>query len=211
MDAKEFAVLESGNTSVVLAAIAAAVLSIIGLAGILPIILVSAAAIAIGVSLVLAGIAEAAERRKILGETVGGRITSSGMFTLSLSTETLAGIASIVLGILSLLKIKPEILLGADTITLGVAFIAMCIAEARENEKKLAGDVTNKHRVSYMTTKAAIDLQFLVGLAVITLGILAIIGIAPVTLILVAFLAGGVSLAFSGSALDVRLYEEKKM
>ena len=132
------------------------------------------------------------------------------MFAFSLSIETLAGIASIVLGILSLLKIKPEILLGADTITLGVAFIAMCITEARENEK-ISGEVTNKHRVSYMTTKAAIDLQFLVGLAVITLGILAIIGIAPVILILVAFLAGGVSLAFSGSALDVRLYEEKKM
>ena len=210
MDTREFFVLESGNTSVVLAGVAAVVLSIIGLAGILPIVLVSAGAIAMGISLLLAGMATAAERKKILDQTRGSKLTSSGIFTFALSIETLAGVTSIILGILSLLKMKPDILLGADAIVLGVAFMAMCAADARENEANLEGAVTEKQKASYKAAKAAIDLQFLTGVGSITLGILALIGLAPVTLILVAFLADGFSLAIKGTTLDIRLYEEKK-
>ncbi|WP_294952348.1 hypothetical protein [Sulfurovum sp.] len=210
MDKKELEVLESGNMTVVVAGAAAVALSIIGLAGILPIVLVSAAAIAIGVSLVLAGIAVAAEKKKILASTQGGRYTSSGMFTVGIGLETIAGVASIVLGILSLLKMDPAVLLGADVIVLGMAFLAMSATDARENANKLnAPELTKAHRISYESAKVAIDIQILVGISTITLGILSIIGIAPVTLLLVAFLAGGASLAIKGTTLGVRLYEER--
>lgn len=211
MQKRELEVLESGNMSVILAGAAAVALSIIGLAGILPIVLVAVAAIAIGVSLVLTGIAVSAEKKNILTQTQSSRFTSTGMVGGSLGLEIIAGIASIALGILSLLKMDPAVLLGADVIVIGVTFLYICSADARMNAYKAGAttEMTHAHRLSYESAKAAIDLQFLVGLGVITLGILAIIGIAPVTLILVAFLSAGIALAFKGTTLGVRLYEER--
>jgi len=81
MDKKEFVALEVGNLAVILSGAAGVALAIIGLAGIYPVILMGAAAIAIGASFTIAGIAIAAEKRKILAESTGGTLTSPGMFT----------------------------------------------------------------------------------------------------------------------------------
>jgi len=66
----------------------------------------------------------------------------------------------------------------------------------------------DKHRVAYDIAKATIDMQILVGLALIVLGVLALINIAPVVLLLVSFLSAGVVLALKGTTLGVRIDEE---
>lgn len=209
MEKQELGILEGGNIPVILSGIAAAALAIIGLAGIAPRILASVAAISIGASLILAGIAVAAERRKLLSETVGSGIESPTMFSFSLGFEVIGGITSVVLGILALLNIYPTILLGANVIVLGVTFLAMSITDARINNFKL--ELLGKSKVgklSYEAVKATIDIQVLVGIGLGTLGILAIIGIVPMILILVSYLSAGIALLFKGTTLGVRLYEE---
>ncbi len=52
---------------------------------------------------------------------------------------------------------------------------------------------------------AASGTQMLIGIATIVLGILALIGIDPVTLSLVGLLATGASILFSGSAVSSRM------
>ncbi len=101
----------------------------------------------------------------------------------------IAGIASIVLGILSLLKMDPAILLGVDAIIVGLALLDMCSSDSRMNSYRAASSTASKKAYLRESVSAIIDIQFLVGLGMITLGILALIGITPVVLILVAFLS----------------------
>ena len=206
MDKKEFVALEVGNFAVVLSGAAGVALAIVGLAGIYPIVLMGAAAIAIGVSFTIAGIAIAAEKRKILTESTGSTLTSPGMFAFGLGMEFIAGITSIVLGILALLGIHPTILLGADVIVLGLALLQMSSTDARINA--IHAGKNDKHRVAYDIAKTTIDMQILAGLALITLGVLALINVAPVVLLLVSFLSAGVILALKGTTLGVRIDEE---
>ncbi len=209
MDKKEFEVLEIGNMPVILAGVATTVLAIIGLANILPKALVSISAIAIGAALILVGIAVAVEKRHILAETIEGKIGSK-MMTAGIGMEMIAGIASIVLGILSLLKMDPAILLGVDAIIVGLALLDMCSSDSRMNSYRAASSTASKKAYLRESVSAIIDIQFLVGLGMITLGILALIGITPVVLILVAFLAGGVVLGLKGTTLAARLSQEHK-
>lgn len=206
MDKKEFVALEVGNIAVVLSGAAGVALAIIGLAGIYPVILMGAAAIAIGASFTIAGIAIAAEKRKILAESTGGTLTSPGMFTFGIGMELIAGITSIVLGILALLGIHPTILLGADVIVLGLALLQMSSTDARINA--IHAGKNDKHRVAYDIAKATIDMQILAGLALIALGVLSLVNVAPIILLLVSFLSAGVVLALKGTTLGVRIDEE---
>jgi len=209
MNTTEFEVLETGNMTVTVVGVATVALTIIGLAGIYPLGLVSIAAIVVGAGLLLAGIAIGAEKKHILSETIEGRIGPIA-FTSGIGIEMIAGIASIVLGILSLLNYS-AILLGADAIVLGLALLFACATDTRLNGYRLSamGEAASRHKLAHESVAAAIDFQFLVGLAAITLGILAIIGIASNILLLVAFLAVGASLAFKGTTLAARVFGER--
>ncbi len=209
MEKKEFEVLETGNMSVVLAGVATAVLAIIGLANILPKAVVSISAIAIGAALILVAIAIGVEKKHILAETVQGHVGSK-LFTSGIGMDMIAGIVSVVLGILSLLKMDPAILLGVDTIVLGLALLYMCSADSRMNSYRVVSTGDAKKAYLKETVSTIIDIQFIVGLGMVALGILALIGITPVVLILVSFLSGGIVLTLKGTTLAARLTQEHK-
>ncbi len=209
MDKKEFEVLEVGNMPVILAGTAATALAIIGLAGIIPWGAVAISAIAIGAALILVGLALGVEKKHILSETVGGRLEGPKLISAGIGMEVLSGVASVVLGILALLHIHPNVLLGADAIVLGMTALYLCGVDGRMNKYRGAGtgDEYIKTRLQE-TVSVVIDAQFMVGLGAIALGILALVHIAPQVLELVAFLSIGVTLALKGSTLAARLTQE---
>ncbi len=204
MEKRELEVLEIGNMPVILSGIAAAVLAIIGLAGIIPEIAVAASAIAIGASLVLVGIALGVERRHILAETVSNHV-GPRLFTTGIGMEIIAGITSVVLGILALLHIHANVLLASDAIVLGLTLLYLCGVDARMNKFRFDNP---QHKVLRESLAGIIDAQFIAGLGAVTLGILALVRIAPLTLIQVAFLTIGVILAIKGTTLAARLVQE---
>lgn len=209
MEKREFEVLEVGNMPVILAGTAASALAIIGLAGIIPWAAVAISAIALGAALVLVGIALGIEKKHILAETVGGRLEGPKLISAGIGMEVIAGVASVVLGILALLHIHPSVLLGADAIVLGMTALYLCGVDGRMNKYRGAGTGNEYIKTRLQeTVSVVIDAQFMVGLAAIALGILALVNIAPQVLELVAFLSIGITLALKGSTLAARLTQE---
>ena len=82
--------------------IAAIVLAIVGLAGILSNAVLSVAAIAVGAGLLVQGGAVAAEHKELIGRLAGATMEEVNLDT-GISVELAGGLAAIVLGILSLL------------------------------------------------------------------------------------------------------------
>ncbi len=170
--------LAGGSAIEAIGGIAAIVLAIIGLAGLIPGDLAAIAAIVIGASLLLQGGAVMSSLRHLeAGAGVGG----------AMSAESLGGIAAIVLGILALLGISPGILLSAAVLTLGAALLlgAGALPFAGGGSAFAGG-------------------QAFIGIGAVVLGILAVVGIAQVTLQLVAFLVLGCGVFFAGSAVGTR-------
>ncbi|MFB6351665.1 MAG: hypothetical protein ABEN55_17760 [Bradymonadaceae bacterium] len=122
--------------------------------------------------------------------------------TGGVSTEVIGGIGGIVLGILALLAIQPMVLIPAATIAMGGAafFGAGATEEMKDISFEQAGaSRQSRHRASQGIAGAA-GFQVFIGMAAAALGILALAGLAPLTLSLVAILSLGTSELISGAA-----------
>src|SRR5690242_3923830 len=97
---KTFTELVAANSSEALVGAAAVVLSIIGLAGIEAVYMVSIATIAIGAALVLQGALAVANRLE-MSTAFGGRADAEGM-----NAEIVGGASTIVLGVLALIGVS---------------------------------------------------------------------------------------------------------
>ena len=196
-----------GSTSVMTGGAAAGVLAIVALAGVAPEYLVAVAAIALGVAMLLEGGFIASEYGKILNG--GGESGRRAKIELGggLSGEALAGVASIVLGVLALLGVVPAVLVSIAAIVLGAGQMFGSGITSRLNALKI--DASSEHetakQVASEAMTAATGLQLLVGLAAVVLGILALVGLEPLTLDLVAMLALGSSFLLSGGAIAGRV------
>lgn len=196
-----------GSSSAMLGGAAALVLSIIGLAGVVPHYMLTIAGIALGVGLLFEGGFIAAEYRTMLSASGATGAGAKAELGGGLGAEALAGIAAIVLGILALLDIVPLVLMSITAIVLGAGVMLGSGAMARLNSLKVETSTTHEtaKRVAKDSMTAAAGLQVLVGVAAIVLGILALIGLAPQTLALVAMLALGSSELLSGGAMTSRV------
>jgi hypothetical protein len=195
-----------GSSSAMLGGAAALVLSIVGLAGVAPHYLLSIAGIALGAGVLFEGGFIASEYGRILD--LGGTETSAKVeLGGGLSGEALAGIAAIVLGILSLLGIVPQVLMAIAAIVLGAGVVMGSGVMARLNALKIetSGNHETAQRLAKDAMSAAAGLQALVGLSAIVLGILALIGVASQTLTLVAMLALGAAALVSGGTIVTRV------
>jgi hypothetical protein len=185
----------------------AVALTIIGLAGVFPVYMLTIATIACGAALLIEGGALSARFSRLLSELgahgsyrsveVGGGITA----------EFLGGVAAIVLGILGLLGINGLTLVPIAAVVLGTAllvssgttsrFTALALSQSKEHEtfKKVATEAVY----------AAAGGQVLLGLGAIVLGILSLMGIQILTLSLVALLAVGTSTMLTGAAVGSRM------
>jgi hypothetical protein len=189
-----------------MAGAAAVVLSIIGLASLLPHVMASLAMLAIGFGLLIQGAGVGARFHNLLTETSEGRL---GTVELGggMSAEFIGGVGGIVLGILSLLQIVPAVLVPIGAIVFGGALLFGAGVSARLNNLEVARatDKEEARHVAREAVAASTGVQVLIGLGAAALGILALVGIVPLILSLVAFLAVGTSNLTSGTALSSRL------
>ncbi len=201
-----------GAGAEVVGGIGAVVLSIVGLANVVPELMLSIAGIVIGAAFVLEGAVIAAEYSRALSATETATQRSSEVGGLTI--EMLAGLVGIVLGVLSIIGIDPQVLMAASAIVFGSALVLSSGAIARLNEIRsqtasAAGTVPTQTLMSAQTVvqqavAAAAGAQVFTGLAAIVLGILALVNIQPPTLTLVALLAVAATILLRGSAIGSR-------
>jgi hypothetical protein len=178
---------------------AAVVLDILGLAGLLPMILASIAVIAAGAAFLFQGAAVAARYRRLALEAGGGEAEiETGM-----STEIIGGLAGIALGILALIGIETVALLAISAIVFGGTLLFGSPAVYRVSRAEPGTQIMDE--MARQTAAGAAGAQALVGLGAITLGILALVGIVPQTLVLVAVLSIGAAALLSGGALTSKM------
>jgi hypothetical protein len=200
-------VIFSGTLAEGLVAGGAVILSIIGLIGAMEQTLLSVSVIALGAALLFEGAAISARFYELVSETTKDKI---GMAELSAGTaaESLAGIFTIVLGILAIIGLRPLLLIPAAIIMTGGCLILGAGANARLTSLRIAKPEQH-YLVREIARQAALSttgFQVLVGMGAITLGILALADVEPLTLSLVAVLGISGSILLSGSALAGRMF-----
>lgn len=121
--------------------------------------------------------------------TVSGEAAAYGGFA-----DAVGGIATIVLAIIGLAGIKPEILVSISTVVFGAALLIQggaMLSEFAAIETMPEANVAAGGGLSSL---------FLVGVAGIVLGVLALLGVYPLILCAAAVIAFGAALVLSSSA-----------
>jgi hypothetical protein len=185
---------------------AAAVLAVLGLAALFPMTLSAVATIAVGAALLAEGAAIASRYTYLTSEAERSRLGAAELGG-GMSAEFLGGAAGIVLGLLALLHVVPLTLMAVAAVVFGGALLLGSGATSRLEEATFSGTETTGIRagVAHEAVAAASGAQVLAGLGSIVLGIIALVGIVPETLILVAMLTVGATILLSGSAVTARL------
>lgn len=185
--------------------VATAVLAIIGLSGLHSDMMIPIATIIFGAALLIEGGTMLSEYAHIAfppGATTGVANEFSGG---GVSAAFAAGVAGIVLGILSLVGIHPVALTAIAVIVFGCALLFSSSAVSHLHTLKRCAAPAKEWRsgADILATEMAqgsSGMQALAGLAAIVLGILALILTISGVLTLVALLVLGVALVLTGSA-----------
>jgi hypothetical protein len=200
-------VVSSGSMIAATAGFAAIVLGILSLLDLTPLYLVSIATLVIGVALMFEGGAVAARYWKLPEEIAKGPWSSfelaSGMIV-----EILAGAAGLTLGILAIIGFIPLLLVTISVLIFGGALILGSGLTSRLNHIEYGSETEESKRVYYrgnwFTNWLTVATQFLSGAAAIVLGILAAVGIVPLTLMAVSMLVLGFAALLFGSTVTNR-------
>lgn len=187
-------------------ALAGVVLAIIGLAGTYPRLLLGSATIAVGIAFLIEGAAIASRLAELVHESTKGRVEMSQLGS-GITGETLAGIVGIVLGVLGSLNVYPGAVLPVAAIVYGAGLILGAGANMRINELVVVhreDEAVARHAIR-QAVLATTGLQVFIGLAAITLGIIALASNYPITLSLVAILLVAGSFVLSDTAIAGRL------
>lgn len=197
-----------GSIAEAIGGIAAVVLPILALAGLLPLSLAAITAIVAGGALLLQGIAVAARYDSL---TYGLAATDVQEIELGAGTgaEILGGAAGVVLGILALLGLDPAVLLSTAAITFGGALLLSSGTNVRLNRLVIERYYSHRRemarRILGDVVLAANSLQVLVALGAIVLGILGLLNAYSLTMSLIAFLAVGGAVSLSAGAVGGKL------
>ncbi|HUA38877.1 MAG TPA: hypothetical protein VMA35_10845 [Candidatus Sulfopaludibacter sp.] len=186
--------------------IAAIILTILGLARVLPTDLSAVAVIGIGISLLFEGGTVGARFSRLLA-SAGGRVTNVMDLGGGMTAEFMAGAAGVVLGLLALLGIAPTILPPVAAIVFGGALLLGSGAAARLSYMEITNGRSQEgiDEVAREAVAAAAGAQVLTGLAAGLLGILALVGFYPLVLTLVALLCTATAVLMSGTAISRRI------
>ncbi len=200
---EERAILLGGSLSEEIIGVGATILAIIALIGFLPESLASIAVIAIGVAFMFEGGAISRELSEILSDTsLDTRTLGYGM-----TAEFLTGFAGVALGVLSLINLVPMVLLPSAAILFGGGFIAGTGLTSRLSHIAVhqSGENDLVQKVSREAISAAGNVRILMGLGLITLGVLALVGVSPMILSTIAILGAAFTELMSGTALSGNL------
>jgi hypothetical protein len=177
----------------------AVTLAILGLVGILPITLAAICAIALGASLLFEGGSirmariYSTEQREFEPQIAGG-----------LGAESLAGLATLVLGILALLGVEQFTLLATSLLTLGAGLLFGSTVTFRDRSYRTGSAAGSappmRAAMAREAFHAAYGAHAMVGIAAVALGILSLLGYAVTTLVLVGMLSVGGAMLLSGVA-----------
>ncbi|HZU83613.1 MAG TPA: hypothetical protein VE987_11880 [Polyangiaceae bacterium] len=202
-------IVGAGSMVEALGAATAVVLAILGLAGALPGYMMSIATIVLGAAILFQGGTIAARYHRLISQNVrpGGAYSGAPELTGGMTAESIAGIAGIALGILSLLGVLPVTLCAIAVIAFGAAEVLGSAAASRFNSVSVESEGLNETARGLLreTAKLSLGGQVLVGVAAIVLGILALLGVQPLTLTLVGLLGVACSVLLGGSALGARM------
>lgn len=200
-----FEVIAGGSFAEMAGGIGAVILAIVGLAGVLPHLLAAIAAISIGAAILFEGLAVSMEYNKLLHNLADNEVHTAEL-TGGMSAEFFAGTAGVILGILAILNVASVTLLSVSAIVLGIGVAFSSGTKARLNALRIER-VEGKlfQRVARDAVVTAIGADVLVGLTAAILGILAILGLAPIVLTMVAMLIMGAGTLIGGSAIGSRM------
>lgn len=195
-----------GSTAEGVAAGAAVVLSILGLAGVMPETMLSIATLGVAAALLFEGAAIASRFSTLLRQAshdMAERLEFEG----GLTAEFFAGAAGLVLGVLALTGVAATTLVSGAVLVFGAALLLGGGVMDRLNHWHIGqtGESAAYRDIARQVVSAATGVQMLVGLGVIALGILALTGPSALTLSLVAMLAAGFAITLSSTALCTRL------
>jgi hypothetical protein len=185
---------------------AAVVLTIIGLA-VLSLPLLAVSTIVLGGALLIGGGTIASRFGNLWAPTNEGRRTSAEPGK-GITAEFFGGLLGVALGILSLLGLIPLVLLPAAAILYGTVMVVGAASTARLNEFEVwqhADHPEHPRSRARGAVTVASDLQMMIGIGGIALGVLALVSVAPTALTFVAMLALGASILASGSAFSGRM------
>ncbi len=187
-----FALNESTGRAEAIGAIATVILAVIGLAGLIPNLLACIATILIGAGILVEGWASSLGHRQL--STRAATSGQSSVMEGAMSAEVLGGIAGVILGILALFARMPDTLLAVALLVYGATLLLSSFGME-------GGSMVFSQTASPSGTATSMPMapsgHLLVGLAAVVLGILAVVGLAPTTLILVGLLSLGAAMLLS--------------
>lgn len=198
----------AGSMTETLSGLTAAVLSIVGLAGVDPHLMTPIATIALGIGLSVEGSFRASQYSKLLSMATDGRFEPRELGS-GMTTELVAGVVTTLLGVLALFGIAPMPLLPVAVIVAALALTLTSLALSRFNELRvdMLGLSDRARRVTHAAVSTAAGAQGFIGLSTMVLGIVALT-LQPGngwTATLIGLLTLGVSATLSGGALTSRL------
>ena len=174
-------------------------MSILGIVGLFPTYLAAIAVIVLGVVLLFQSVNVALQYSDVLYEARATNQMDASHLSRGITLELLAGMAGMVLGVLALLGIVATTLLSVAAITYGAALLLTSGESLWLDSLGTQGDEVVGGLIRSMSLSAA-GAQALLGLAGMVLGILGLVGIAATMMVLVAFLATGVSILLRSSS-----------
>lgn len=189
--------------------LATIVLTIAGLSGIAPDMMLSIVTIIFGAALLIQGGAMLSEYAGVVfpSGTVAASIDQFGGGALS--AIFLVGAAGMVLGVLALIGVSSATLTPVAVIAFGAAMVMssrsllnLQIIKAASEKSATQASPPGSEILAAEMASSSTGIQAIVGLTAIVLGILAVVGMKPLVLSLVALLTLGATLVLTGTALS---------
>ncbi|MGH7050747.1 MAG: hypothetical protein ACREE5_08885 [Acetobacteraceae bacterium] len=194
----------------------AAILGIVGLAlathdATVSAILDAISIIVLGVGLIMAGAALFGSYARLLATVEGAGSARDAVSGTTL--DYFLGAAIVILGILALLDMAALVLVAVAFILIGAGFALNSAAAVRlVGIESGEGEVqTPAQRLRTETVLATFSVRMVAGLAVIVLGILAVVGMVPATLTLIAAIVAGAALTASVTSMPTRVLRTTNM
>lgn len=175
------------------AALALVILGILALAKINTLLLVSIAVIVAGALLVTDSVALTQQIAGAIAAKTGHNVNAEEL-PAGLNAGVLGGMSGIVLGILAILGVAPQTLIAVAAIVFGAAVLFDFGARSQAHALRMTTSETPEQSAKLALAAAASTstAALFTGVALVTLGILALAGIASQVLIAVALLGLGV-------------------
>jgi hypothetical protein len=188
--------------------VALVVLGILALARIAPTLLNSVAVLVAGVALVVEGVTLSARYAKTLSRVAPHNLNMAEM-SGGMSSSLIGGLVGIVLGILAIIGVASEPLVGVALIVFGASVLLDYTARTQMRALRMAGEAATGEpaRIALSAASTTNTAGMLVAVGLVTLGILMLVHLVPNVLASAAFIALGAYLLLEGTALSSWLLE----